>query len=187
MAIVDISVEQSGLTSLDYVNTVLFNFPGKAVTAVRRAAKRAGSAGKTEAKKYASQIFNITPAKFTKNTATTVRVRGGGGGATKVTIRYAGGALDLLEFEPKITRTDGVRFETKRGKEIHLRHAFDIPAYGGHVYERVGKPRFPVRQNFGPSTPYMLRDSSVKIPLGERIMEVFNQRLSYEIGKILGK
>lgn len=187
MAIVDISVEQSGLTSLDYVNTVLFNFPGKAVTAVRRAGIRAGSAGKTEAKKYASRIFNITPRQFSKNTATTVRVKGGGGGATKVTIRYAGAALDLLEFSPEISKTDGVKFQTKRGKEIHLRHAFDISKYGGHVYERVGKPRFPVKQDFGPSTPYMLQDTSVKIPLGDKIMEKFNERLSYEIGRILSR
>ena len=187
MGVIDVSVNEAGLNSLDYVNTVLFSFPGKAMVAVNRAAKRAGAAGKTEAKRYATRVYNIKAGQFTKNTTTTVKVMGGGGGATKVIIRYAGAMLDLLEFKPEISNSDGVRYEAKRGNEVHLRHAFDIQSYGGHVYERVGKPRFPVQRKFGPSTPHMLRDPEVADPLGARIMEVFNQRLSHEIGRILGR
>ena len=187
MGIVNLNVRETGMNSLDYVNTVLFSFPGKAMVAVNRAAKRAGAAGKTEAKRYATRVYNIKAGQFTKNTATTVKVFGGGGGATKVIIRYAGQMLDLLEFKPKISDSDGVRYQAKRGNEIHLRHAFDVQAYGGHVYERVGAPRFPIRKKFGPSTPHMLKDDEVADPLGKRIMEVFNERLSHEIGRILGK
>ena len=186
MGIVDVSVNEAGLNSLDYVNSILFNFPGKAMVAVNRAAKRAGQAGKTEAKRYATRVYNIKASQFSKNTATTVKVFGGGGGATRVIIRYAGAMLDLLEFNPTISDTSGVRYQAKRGNEVHLQHAFDIGAYGGHVYERVGKPRFPVRRKFGPSTPHMLKDTEVADPLGKRIMEVFNERLSHEIGRILG-
>ena len=187
MGVIDVSVNEAGLNSLDYVNTVLFSFPGKAMVAVNRAAKRAGAAGKTEAKRYATRVYNIKAGQFTRNTQTTVKVYGGGGGATKVVIRYAGAMLDLLEFKPKISDSDGVRYEAKRGNEVHLRHAFDIKAYGGHVYERVGRPRFPVQKKLGPSTPHMLKDNEVADPLGKRIMEVFNERLSHEIGRILGR
>jgi len=187
MGVVNLNVREAGMNSLDYVNTVLFSFPGKAMVAVNRAAKRAGAAGKTEAKRYATAVYNIKASQFSKNTKTTVKVMGGGGGATKVIIRYAGAMLDLLEFKPKISDSDGVRYQAKRGNEIHLRHAFDIQSYGGHVYERVGKPRFPIRKKFGPSTPHMLKDDEVADPLGKRIMEVFNERLSHEIGRILGK
>lgn len=187
MGVVDVSVNDAGLNSLDYVNTILFSFPGKAMVAVNRAAKRAGQAGKTEAKRYATRVYNIKASQFTKNTQTTVKVFGGGGGATKVIIRYAGAMLDLLEFKPQITDSSGVRYQAKRGHTVHLQHAFDIQAYGGHVYERVGKPRFPVRRKLGPSTAHMVKDNEVADPLGKRIMEVFNERLSHEIGRILGK
>ena len=187
MGIVNLDVRETGMNSLDYVNTVLFSFPGKAMIAVNRAAKRAGAAGKTEAKRYATRDYNIKAGQFSKNTATTVKVMGGGGGVTRVVIRYAGQMLDLLEFKPKISDSDGVRYEAKRGNEIHLRHAFDVQSYGGHVYERVGRPRFPIRKKYGPSTPHMLKDDEVADPLGKRIMEVFNERLSHEIGRILAK
>lgn len=186
MGVIQLNARETGLTSLDMANTILFNFPGKAKVAVWRAAKRAGQAGKTEAKRYATRTYNIKASTFNKNTQSTVKVQGGGSGATKVTIRYAGAMLDLLEFSPKISNTDGVRYQAKRGNEVHLRHAFDIKAYGGHVYERVGRPRFPVQKKLGPSTPHMLKDNDVADPLGKRIMEVFNQRLSHEIGRILG-
>jgi len=187
MGVIDVSVDETGLNSLDYVNSILFNFPGKAMVAVNRAAKRAGAAGKTEAKRYAIRVYNIKPRQFSKNTATTVKVFGGGGGATRVIIRYAGAMLDLLEFKPQISDSNGVMYQAKRGDIVHLQHAFDIQAYGGHVYERVGKPRFPVRRKLGPSTPHMLKDTEVADPLGKRIMEVFNERLSHEIGRILSK
>ena len=187
MGVVNLNVREAGMNSLDYVNTVLFSFPGKAMIAVNRAAKRAGRAGKTEAKRYAASVYNIKQSQFTKNTQTTIKVYGGGSGATKVIIKYGGKMLDLLEFSPEISRTAGVKYEANRGNEVHLKHAFDIQAYGGHVYERVGKARFPVRQKYGPSTPHMLKDEEVADPLGKRIMEVFNQRLEHEIGYILGK
>lgn len=183
MGIVDVSV--GGLTSLDYVNTVLHDFPGKAMIAVNRAAKRASQSGRTEAKRYAARTYNIKQSTFTKNTTTTVKVFGGGSGATKVIIKYSGALLDLLEFKPKVSKTDGVKYEAKRGNQIHFRHAFDIKAYGGHIYERVGKPRFPVRKKLGPSTPHMLQDTDVKVPLGDKIMETFNKRLAHEIGRMM--
>ena len=186
MGIVDISVNQAGLNSLDMVNTILFNFPGKAQVATWRAAKRAGAAGKTEAKRYVTKVYNIKPSQFSKYTTTKVHQEGGGGGTTKLIISYSGKLLELLEFKPAVS-IDGVRYQMKRGNEVHLRHAFDIPAYGGHIFERVGKPRFPIRKKYGISTPHMLRDDEVADALGKRIMEIFNRRLSHEIGQILGK
>lgn len=187
MGAMNISVNETGLNSLDYVNTILFSFPGKAMIAVNRAAKRAGRAGITEAKRYASSVYNIKKSQFDQNTQTTIKVYGGGSGATKVIIKYGGKMLDLLEFSPEISRTDGVKYEAKRGNEVHLKHAFDIQTYGGHVYERVGRSRFPVQKKLGPSTPHMLKDEEVADPLGKRIMEVFNKRLEQEIKYILRK
>lgn len=185
MGAVTLNVE--GLTSLDYVNAILHEFPGKAKVAVYRAAKRASSAGRTEAKRYTTRVYNIKAGTFTKNTKTYIKVFGDGAGATKVLIRYSGQLLDLLEFKPKVSKTNGVRYSTKRGSQYHLRHAFDVGAYGGSIYERVGKPRFPIRKKLGPSTPHMLKDEDVADPLGKKIMETFNKRLAHEIDRILAQ
>ncbi|MBQ7487127.1 MAG: hypothetical protein IJT77_06515 [Clostridia bacterium] len=183
MSVIDLSV--NGLSSLDYVNSILYEFPGKAMQATYRAAKRASAAGKTEARRYVTKTYNIKAGTFNNNTTTTIKVLGGGSGATKVMIKYSGQLLNLLEFKPKVSRTDGVRYVAKRGTEHHLRHAFDVPRYGGGIYERVGKPRFPIRIKLGPSTPHMLSDNDVAEPLGKRIMEIFNKRLVHEIDRIL--
>lgn len=183
MGVINVSVD--GLTSLDYVNSILHAFPGKAMLATYRAAKRASESGKTEAKRYVTRTYKITAGSFMKNTTTRIKVFGGGAGATRLLIRYSGKLLNLLEFSPKVSKTDGVKYQTKRGTQYHLKHAFDVPRYGGSIYERVGKPRFPIRMKLGPSTPHMLNDNDVAVPLGEKIMQVFNDRLAHEIERIL--
>lgn len=187
MGIVDISVNEAGLNSLDYVNTILFSFPGKAKLAARRAAKRAGNAGRTEAKKYVVPKYNIRAGQFTSNTRTKVDVGSGNGGVAGVKITYSGARLAVLEFKPNVSDSAGVTYQAKRGVDEHLPHAFDVLKYGGHIFQRTGRSRFPIKKQVDRSTPHMLKDPEVADPLGKKIMEVFNQRLVHEIGYILGK
>ena len=187
MAGIQVEVNEVGLNSLDYVNTILFNFPGKAALAVKRAARRAGNAGRTEAKKYVVPKYNIKAGQFTAHTLTQVQVGGGGGGATSVKITYSGSRLAVLEFKPNVTKDAGVTYQAKRGVTEELPHAFGVNAYGGHVFQRAGRSRFPIVKQVDRATPHMLKDPEVADPLGKKIMEVFNQRLQHEIGYILGK
>ena len=185
---IQVEVNEVGLNSLDYVNTILFNFPGKAALAAKRAAKRAGNAGRTEADKYVVPKYNIRAGQFTSHTKTQVQVGGGsGGGVAGVKITYSGSRLAVLEFKPNITKGAGVSYQAKRGVTEELPHAFGVNAYGGHVFQRAGRSRFPIVKQVDRSTPHMLKDPGVADPLGKRIMEVFNQRLQHEIGYILGK
>lgn len=186
MGIVNVKVNETGLNSLDYVNTILYSFPGKAKTAARRAAKRAGQAGRTEAKKYVVPKYNIRAGQFTSNTRIRVDVSGGSSGVAGVKINYSGSRLAVLEFKPNISDSAGVTYEAKRGVEEHLPHAFDVQKFGGHVFQRTAKSRFPIRKQVDRATPHMLKDPAVSDPLGKKIMEVFNQRLQHEIGYILG-
>ena len=185
---INVEVRDVGLNSLDYVNTILFSFPGKAKVAARRAAKRAGTAGRTEAKKYVVPKYNIKPRQFTSHTAIKVDVgSGGAGGAASVKITYSGARLAVLEFEPDVSKESGVTYQAKRGVDEKLPHAFDVKAYGGHIFQRAGKQRFPILKQVDRATPHMLKDPEVADPLGKKIMEVFSSRLQQEIGYILGK
>ena len=187
MAIANVQVNDVGLNSLDYVNTILFSFPGKAKLAAKRAGRRAGNAGRTEAKKYVVPKYNIKAGQFTSNTKTSVQVEGGSGGVVGVKITYSGSRLAVLEFRPNVSKESGVTYQAKRGVDEKLPHAFDVKAYNGHIYQRTGRKRFPIMKQVDRATPHMLKDHSVADPLGKRIMEVFNQRLQHEIGYILGK
>lgn len=42
------------------------------------------------------------------------------------------------------------------GKLITFAHAFIVPRYGGNVYRRLGKPRFPIKRMYGPAIPVEL-------------------------------
>nr|MBQ4453228.1 hypothetical protein [Clostridia bacterium] len=184
---INVEVHDVGLNSLDYVNTILFNFPGKAALAAKRAAKRAGNAGRTEAKKYVVPKYNIKAGQFTKNTRTQVQVGGSGGSAASVKITYSGSRLAVLEFKPNVSKESGVTYQAKRGVEEKLPHAFEVNPYGKHIFQRAGRSRFPIVKQVDRATPHMLKDPEVADPLGKKIMEVFNQRLVHEIGYILGK
>lgn len=180
----DLEVNVSGLTALDYVNTILYNFPGGAQIATWNAAKRAGSAGKMEGSFYASRIYNISRSNIRKNSNVIVKQEGGGSGTTKIQIIYSGQLIDLLQFKPRVSN-DGVRYSVKKGELQHLRHAFDVPAYGNRIFERVGIPRHPIYQILGPSVPHMMNDQAVGGPMSDRIMQVFMERLKREIGHYL--
>lgn len=182
MGIIDVSV--GDLTPLDIVNSILFNFPGAAQQATWNAAKRAGSAGKMIGSQYASRIYNITRSSVRKNSTVKVRQEGSGAGTTKIQIIYAGTLIDLLEFKPQVGN-DGVRYQVKRGVQQQLRHAFEVPAYGKRIFERVGLPRHPIYRITGPSVPHMMRDPEVGDPMSERIVQIFRERLEREIDHIL--
>ncbi len=179
-----ITITEIGQHRLDRVNTILSSIPGATYQATGRAAKRAAQAGKTEAGRYAAAVYNISKGTFMANSSISYEISGGGGAVSSVTIRYAGAMLDLLIFKPDLS-AGGVKYQAKRGRTIHLRHAFDVPAYGGNIYERVGRPRFPIRKDKGPSTAHMVGDMDVAAPLGAKIESVFAQRLEHEINLIL--
>ncbi len=179
-----VTITEVGQHKLDRVNTILSGIPGATYQAVGKAMKRAAQAGKTEAGRYAAAVYNISKGTFMANTSISYEISGGGGAVSSVTIRYAGALLDLLIFKPDLS-AGGVKYQAKRGRTVHLRHAFDIAAYGGHIYERLGRPRFPIRRDKGPSTAHMVGDMDVAAPLGAKIESEFSKRLEHEINRIL--
>ena len=179
-----IDVDVSGLTSLDHVNSILFNFPGGAQRATWNAAKRAGIAGRKEGAKYVARVYNISRSSVRKNSTVKVKQTGSGAGTTSVKIIYGGQLVDLLEFKPTVS-SDGVRYEAKRGELHHLPHAFEVQRFGKRIFKRVKRSRLPIRKIKGPSVPHMMRDPEVGDPMSERIAQIFRERLEREIDYIL--
>lgn len=180
-------IAQPGDQSLDRINKILSGVPGGAFKATYSAMKRAGSTAKTKAGQFAAAEYTISKGSFMQNVHSKVNVSGGHGGVAGLSISFAGSVLPLLTFNTKYSRGGQITTQVKRnGGAATLQHAFVASIYGGiGVYERVGAPRFPVEQKFGPSTGHMMQNEEVVEKMEQAIVSTFEQRIDHEMLRVL--
>lgn len=180
-------IAQPGDQSLDRINKILSGVPGGAFKATYSAMKRAGSTAKTKAGQFAAAEYTISKGSFMQNVHSKVNVSGGHGGVAGLSISFAGSVLPLLTFNTKYSRGGQITTQVKRnGGAATLQHAFVASIYGGiGVYERVGAPRFPVEQKFGPSTGHMMQNDEVVEKMEQTIVSTFEQRIDHEVLRVL--
>ena len=81
---------------------------------------------------------------------------------------------------------DGTTKVKRNGGAASLQHAFTAKIFGPiAVFERVGSPRFPVEQKFGPSTGHMMQNEQIVEKMDETIRETFDKRVEHEILRVL--
>ncbi len=82
------------------------------------------------------------------------------GGTTLIyRIVSTGGYMSLKEFDAR-QRPEGVR-AAPWGKRRVFPHTFIVPSLGGHVFERTGSSRYPIRKLWGPAIPKeMVKDKA---------------------------
>lgn len=182
-----IRVEQIGGKSLDRASKLLAGIPDGTRKAASSALKRAGETAKTRAGQFAAAEYTISKGTFMGNTKQTSRSTGGIGGLLSLSISFAGSVLPLLSFNTKFSRGGLVQTQVKRnGGAASLQHAFVASIFGSTaVFERVGAPRFPVEQKFGPSTGHMMRNEQVVERMEETINTTFETRMEQEILRVL--
>lgn len=181
-----IRVEDIGADRLERVNKILSRVPGGAIKASYAAMKRAGQTAKTKAGQFAAAEYTISKGTFMANVNMKTEMSGGAGGVAGLSIMFAGSVLPLKTFQVRASRTGGVVAKVKRsGGGGRLEHAFRIDAFGGGIFERVGAPRFPVEQKYGPSTAHMMQDDKVVEQMDKTITETFDRRIEHEILRIL--
>ena len=176
-----------GSASLDRLNRLLAGVPGGVWMAAHGALKRAGDTAKTRAGQFAAGEYAISKGDFMKNVSIATDIRGLGGSAVSLNIRFAGSVLPLLAFNTKFSRGGLLTTQVMRnGGAATLQHAFAARVFGPvAVFERVGSPRFPVRQKFGPSTAHMMRSKAVVEKMDQVISDTFDKRLEHEITRVL--
>lgn len=182
-----IRVNEIGDTSLERVNKILANVPGGVFKAASSALKRAGDTAKTRAGQFAAAEYTIAKGDFMRNVNTKSRINGGAGGLLSMSISFGGKVLPLLTFNTTYTRDGTIQTQVKRnGGAATLEHAFVAHIFGPTaVFERVGAPRFPVEQKFGPSTGHMMRNEEVIEKMDETIRETYEARIEHEILRVL--
>jgi len=83
---------------------------------------------------------------------------------------------------PKKMPPGGVFVMNVRGQGGFLRHAF--LQKNGQVYERVGRPRFPIRRLSGPSAPGMLSSPQVAPFIVRKMEERLGINIEHEVAAL---
>jgi hypothetical protein len=182
-----VNVKDAGGSSIERLNNMLHSVPGGIWKAAHSALKRAGDTAKTRAGQFAAGEYAVTKAAFMKNVRVKSNITGGSGGVVSMNIGYAGNVLPLLEFNTKFSRGGYVTTQVKRnGGAAALQHAFAARVFGQTaVFERIGAPRSPVRQLYGPSTAHMMQNEAVTAKMDETVRETFEKRVEHEITRVL--
>ena len=185
MSVVQIS--DVGQTSLDRINKILSSVPGGVYKATYSALKRAGQSAQTKAGQFAAEEYTIRKGDFARNVRCKIDISGDGTSVTSLSIRFAGTVLPLLTFNTKFSRNGRVQTQVKRnGGASTLEKAFVADIFGKTaVFERVGAPRFPVEQKYGPSTGHMMQNEAVVEKMDKTISETYNERIEHEILRVL--
>ncbi len=182
-----IRVDQVGSNSLDRTSKILAGVQGGIWQVVSATMKRAGDTAKTKAGEFAASQYTINKGDFMRNVNMKSHIRNGEGGVVSMSIGYSGNVLPLLTFNTKFSRDGKVQTQVKRGGSATvLEHAFAAKIFGPiSVFERVGSPRFPVEQKFGPSTAHMMANDEVIKKMDETIRETYDNRIEHEITRVL--
>ena len=183
----EVRIDEVGAFTIDRVNAILGGIGNGsgAFEAIGAAMKRAADSAKTQAGRYAAEVYNISKGKFMSACRISTSMQGGSGGVSKIELIFAGKVIKLIDFGATGGRRGGVYAAPKRGGG-NIRNAFITAIYGQTgVWERVGRTRFPVEQKYGPSTGHMMQDEGVSDKLTEHIQDVFDSRIEHEITRIL--
>lgn len=170
-----IRVNEVGDDSLERVNKLLHNIPGGVYKAAFSALRRAGDTAKTRAGQFAAAEYTVNKGEFMRRVHSKTHITGGAGGVMGMSISFSGTVLPLLTFNTTYSRDGTVQTQVKRnGGAATLQHAFVARIFGPTaVFERVGSPRFPVEQKFGPSTGHMMRNEEVIEKMDETIRDTY--------------
>ncbi len=181
-----VSVEQLGGTSLDRVNKILAGIPNGVYRATYQALKRAGETGKTRAGQFVAAQYAINKGTFMANVRQKTMISGGGGDVN-MSLSFAGSVIPLIKFQTRASKGGLVTAKvTRNGGATSLQHAFVASIYGDRgIWERLGRPRFPVEQLYGPSAGHMMANEAVVKEMDKVISETYERRMEQEILRLM--
>ena len=169
--------------NLDSVAARLAHIPGALERAGRQTVIRTLRGGKQDAARKVGQRYTIKVGEVTK----TIRLKSSGLSG-EMTSRGSRNPLKKFRLSPRrrLRRMPpgGVHVENVRGQGGFIRRGF--LQRSGNLYERVGKPRFPIKQLRGPSAPGMIGNPIVGPYIESRMFERMQINLDHAMNAILG-
>ncbi len=180
--IIDIAQEK-----FEEAQKILAAVPGGAKKAIGSALARAGASGRTVAKRAVTDEYYISQGTFMAYTRNVNHFKNDGGGGLAVVFGFRGSVIPVVQFSARAS-SSGIVVNVKKstGSGV-LEHAFMKNMNGRlGVFERVGKPRYPVKEEYGPSTPQMMySNENVQKTIEEKVVDTFEKRADHEIMRLL--
>ncbi|MFG1370707.1 phage tail protein [Xanthobacter oligotrophicus] len=174
---VGISVEWQGLAR---IRELLERAAQVSPQAVARALNRTVEKARTDVTRA---LVKQTGLKFGTVRKATSLWRASAGSLT-AEIRAKGGYTSLKEFSARQTKK-GVS-AAPWGRRQVFDHTFMVKRYGGHVYKREGKDRFPLRKLYGPAIPVEMVKGASRDAFFRAVESELPKRLDHELGRVLG-
>lgn len=175
---------------IEKAERALENIPDGVPKVIVRAINRAAESARTEASRKVREKYYVKHS----DVISTIKIYKASPADYSATIISKGHVLALPKFrvtprEPEPKRKKSIIVRVKRGGGGPLPGAFVAQMKSGHVgvFKRVGKPRLPIEQKYGPSVPQMLGSPSVSQWIEEKAQETLEKRLDHEINRLLGE
>ena len=182
-------VDDVGDGSIDRVTALLAGIPHAADKAICSAIKRAAKSGEAYAAKAVRNEYYIGASDFKAYTKSKRHIITQGG-STTVDIDFKGYHIPLLKFDTKVGKDGRVYARVKRSSARTVLDNVFMQTVGTHghegVFERLTEKRLPIEEKLGPSTPQMMSyNDDLSQDIGDKVREVFDQRIEYEVSAIL--
>lgn len=169
--------------NLEQVAQRLAHIPGALERAAKQAVVRTVRGGKQDAARKVAQRYTIKVGEVMK----TIKIKVSG---LEGEMKSRGGKNPLKKFytrprsRPRRMPAGGVFVQNVRGQGGNIRRGF--LQRSGNVYERVGRPRFPIRHLKGPSAPGMLGNPIVGPYIENKMFQRMQINLDHAMNAILG-
>ncbi|MCL6456495.1 MAG: phage tail protein [Gorillibacterium sp.] len=180
---IELSIEH-----MERLEAALQETPEKIPRAAARAINRAAHTARTEAARKARQEYVIRHGDVIK----TVKVYPASEADLSASVISKGSVIPLIKFKvnpktPQPKRRKPLTATVRKGEGGPIARAFTAQMKSGYigVFQRAGKPRYPINQLYGPSIPQMIGSRSVSQWVEERAREKLSERLEHEINRAL--
>ncbi len=182
-------VDDIGDKSIDRATKLLAGIPHAADKAIGSAIKRAASSGEAYAARAVRKEYYIGASDFKKYTRSKRHIITQNG-STTVDIEFKGFHIPLIKFDTKVDKDGRVSTRVKRSSPKTVLDNVFKQTVGTHghegVFERKSEKRFPIEEKLGPSTPQMMSyNDDLSQDIGDKVREVFEERLEHEVSAIL--
>lgn len=168
---------------IERTTKVLDGVPGGTQKALYNAIQRGATTIRKEAATEAASVYRISASDFKRQ----ARVKSSASsGELSANVLFAGNLIPLIQFKVSYGRGGGVSAAVKKGGGGAIKSAFITNmGFGIRVFERVGAPRFPVEQKYGPSAAHMVNEDTVRERIEKKAQETVDKRLEHEITRLL--
>lgn len=162
------------ITNIEACKRLLAQQPKKAAAAISSATNRALIAGRTALSTGIRSEYSIRAGAIKSH----VKLKKASKGTQSGELKVSGRPIDLMEFNPSISRGGMVSVRIKKARK-KLPRSFFVAVGKAGLYHRTTSKRLPIEREFTLSVPQMAGNVNVSAAVQKRMREVFVERLEH--------